>query len=251
MEVLSSRVANFDKANFEPHSHRYYEFIYSKSELVHLTLDGKEYDLTPGYITVIPPGCVHSQYSECKFCDINLCAMNADFTTPFVLYDEDGEVLRLLELLRLVAEKRENYFQLICEYYFQTICLIIKRLLEIEHVKGFTNSLRNTLIGSFSDPAFDLEKAIKDIGYNPNYFRRAFKKDFGHTPLEYLTHLRITTAKQLLVLDSFTSVAEIARQCGFSDSLYFSTCFKKHVGRSPLQYRKYIIGHKGKPRQKS
>ncbi len=249
MDVLHSGSNNIEKANFPEHTHRYCEIIYSRSELVHFTVDGKSYDLTPGYVTVVPPGCVHSQYSDCPFIDLNLNAMNADFNVPVIVFDEDGEVLRLMEVIRGIAEKREHNFQLTIEYLYQAIILIIKRLEDRGHIKNFTSSFRNLLIGNISNEAFDVTAEIENTGYNPNYFRRAFCKDFGQTPLEYLTWLRITNAKQLLTLDSFKSVSEIAAQCGFSDSLYFSTCFKKHVGRSPLQYRKFILSHKGNPRK--
>ena len=57
-------------------------------------------------------------------------------------------------------------------------------------------------------------------------------------PLEYLTRLRINQAKTLLVQDNFVSIEDVARNCGFNDSFYFSTCFKKHMGISPLRFRK-------------
>ncbi len=82
-----------------------------------------------------------------------------------------------------------------------------------------------------------------------NYFRRTFRKNFGETPLEYLTQLRIANAKQLLTIDSYKSISDVAAQCGFSDSLYFSTCFKKHVGMSPLKYRNLILSNMEKPRK--
>jgi AraC-like DNA-binding protein len=53
--------------------------------------------------------------------------------------------------------------------------------------------------------------------------------------------LRIERAKILLTQHTFTGITDTAYFCGFNDSYYFSTCFKKHVGVPPLQYRKTKI----------
>ena len=85
---------------------------------------------------------------------------------------------------------------------------------------------------------FDFKKIARDNHFSYDYFRRCFKKEFGKSPLEYLTFLRIAKAEELLVQDDFSGVENVAELCGFNDSFYFSTCFKKHVGISPLSYRK-------------
>ena len=95
-----------------------------------------------------------------------------------------------------------------------------------------------TLYKNLGNSDFNVGDAITECGYNPDYFRRCFKKEFGRSPLEYLTDLRIAKAEELLSQDDFTGVESVSAQCGFSDSFYFSTCFKKHKGVSPLSYRK-------------
>ena len=57
------------------------------------------------------------------------------------------------------------------------------------------------------------------------------------TIMFYVQNLRITQAKKLLREGKF-SITEIAFQVGFNDSNYFSSCFKKATGISPLEYRK-------------
>ena len=52
--------------------------------------------------------------------------------------------------------------------------------------------------------------------------------------------LRINKARMLLAESAFAGVADVALKCGFGDSFYFSTCFKKAVGCSPMQYRQSI-----------
>ena len=66
---------------------------------------------------------------------------------------------------------------------------------------------------------------------------RTFKQKFGMTPIEYKNALRIKKAKKMLC-DFDLSVGEIAERLGFEGMCYFTRAFKKHVGVSPLNYRK-------------
>ena len=77
----------------------------------------------------------------------------------------------------------------------------------------------------------------REFSCSHSLLSHAFKKSVGMSFREYITHLRIEDAKNLL-LHSRLSVTEIAMSVGFSDSNYFSNVFKKSVGVSPLSFRK-------------
>lgn len=55
----------------------------------------------------------------------------------------------------------------------------------------------------------------------------------------FLTGIKISHAMALLV-NTNLPIMEIAGQCGYDNSNYFSDSFKKIVGVSPLKYRKQI-----------
>jgi len=69
-----------------------------------------------------------------------------------------------------------------------------------------------------------------------SYFCRCFKEITGRTPTSYVNEYRLTRARALLTAED-KSVAEIAAECGFSDSNYFSRLFTKFYGISPLKFR--------------
>ena len=75
------------------------------------------------------------------------------------------------------------------------------------------------------------------VGMNPVYFGRVFKREIGLRPMEWLIQRRLQVASQYLS-STPGSVREIAELCGFTDQFYFSRAFRRHFGRSPLQYRK-------------
>lgn len=64
-----------------------------------------------------------------------------------------------------------------------------------------------------------------------------FKRQTGHSPIDYLIQTRIAKARNLL-LRSDATLSEIAAEVGYSDVYYFSRIFKKHVGISPIQYQR-------------
>lgn len=66
------------------------------------------------------------------------------------------------------------------------------------------------------------------------FFER-FRRTVGMAPMEYLLHWRMVLAKRLLE-DGKLSVAEIARQVGYSSASTFSVAFSRHVGATPTIY---------------
>lgn len=79
------------------------------------------------------------------------------------------------------------------------------------------------------------EMAVRS-GMSVNHFIRTFKARTGRTPAQYLLHLRMTRAKQLLF--SSDKIKTIARSVGYKDEHYFSRAFKKSEGIAPGQYMK-------------
>ena len=89
---------------------------------------------------------------------------------------------------------------------------------------------------SFTEPDLSLTEVAEELGYNAKYLSHIFKERMGMSFSEYLRTVRIRHATMLFDhgLDSVKNVAFLS---GFSDSLYFSTVFKKTVGISPKEYK--------------
>ena len=82
-----------------------------------------------------------------------------------------------------------------------------------------------------------LESISRRFACSRSYLSHNLTKRLGVSFREYLTELRLQDAKSLLE-NSNLNVTEIALSVGFSDSNYFTNVFKKHLGISPLAYRK-------------
>lgn len=82
-----------------------------------------------------------------------------------------------------------------------------------------------------------LQKMAEISGYSQYHFARIFKQLTSQTPVQYLTRLRISQAKRLLVETTLTT-EEILSACGFNNYSYFFRVFKEACGITPHQYRK-------------
>jgi AraC family transcriptional regulator, arabinose operon regulatory protein len=78
-------------------------------------------------------------------------------------------------------------------------------------------------------------------GLSVSHYSALFRRATGYGALEYQTRLRMGTARELLDTTD-RSIASIAAQVGYTDSLYFSRQFRRIHGTSPTEYRSHDKG---------
>ncbi|MDR1972710.1 MAG: AraC family transcriptional regulator [Treponema sp.] len=81
-----------------------------------------------------------------------------------------------------------------------------------------------------------MEKIAKIFFYNPDYLSTAFRKYTGYPLMKYITMVRISNAKKML-LNTSEGIKEIAYKVGFDDEKVFMKRFKQLEGISPTTYR--------------
>lgn len=90
------------------------------------------------------------------------------------------------------------------------------------------------------DKQLSIAELAAGVFLSEGRLRTLFRKKYGMPPQNYITILRINTARQLLEQADMT-VAEIARSVGIADPLYFSRVFRDKTGVSPSRYRKLCL----------
>ena len=80
-------------------------------------------------------------------------------------------------------------------------------------------------------------EVAKHASFSEFHFIRCFTSCFGVSPYQYLTHIRVEKAKELILNHNYP-LAEVAAICGFGDECIFSKVFKKQFGMPPGVYRK-------------
>ena len=115
-------------------------------------------------------------------------------------------------------------------------------LVKNHSMKGYSPLIRQVLTHIDNDLSVDLSlKTLASlVSTNPSYLSTCFKKETGHTLTEYVTEKRIQHAIFLLNATNM-QVQTIASYCGIPDVCYFSKIFKRLTGKTPTEYREYIL----------
>jgi AraC family transcriptional regulator len=82
----------------------------------------------------------------------------------------------------------------------------------------------------------NLTELAREGGVSVHHFGRLFSQRIGHTPVAFLTRLRMDLARRLLRTTD-QSIAEIASACGYGRPAAFAAAFARHHHMSPTAYR--------------
>lgn len=85
---------------------------------------------------------------------------------------------------------------------------------------------------------FDIPLLCREVGVSRSLFFNKFKSLTGMTPNAFILNYRLKHAAALLKAQPHLTVADVADQSGFATAIYFSRCFRKQFGVSPVNYRK-------------
>ena len=91
------------------------------------------------------------------------------------------------------------------------------------------------LVRELSPATVTIHDLARDLKLSPGHLGRVYSRTTGHTLEEYLIRQRLEMSKRLL-LDPRLQVAEVADRCGFCNSAYFASVFKKHMHCTPRAY---------------
>ncbi len=83
---------------------------------------------------------------------------------------------------------------------------------------------------------FMVEDLARHLNMSRTSYYNRMKRLTGLSPVDFIKQMRIKKALKLMG-DSQLSITDIAYLVGFSDSKYFSKCFKAEMGVTPSQYR--------------
>jgi len=81
-----------------------------------------------------------------------------------------------------------------------------------------------------------LQQAAREACLSEFYFHRLFRANFGETPHDFLTRLRMDRARQMLA--SERNVTDVCFEVGYESLGSFSSKFRAQFGRSPAAFQR-------------
>ncbi|MDF0491415.1 helix-turn-helix domain-containing protein [Sphingomonas sp. H39-1-10] len=100
------------------------------------------------------------------------------------------------------------------------------RRVVLEHIRGH-----------IGDPALRTSTIAQTLRVSPRSVQSVFER-LATTTSGFILQKRLERAARLLVdQPAGRSITDLAFDCGFSDSAYFSRCFRRRYGVSPREYR--------------
>ena len=245
--------------------------LYVQSGSGRLSIDGSDYDLSPGTLLMWQAGSEYG-FSEILLSPIKVMMFNFDFAgelgrtikripsrrndfderkienTPS--FTENADANRVFALSE--AFWAENIMREITgEYTSQKVysgsvtrgmlTMLIAKLSRGMRVgeagKAPIHDEIIAYINSHMTERLTYESLAKTFSYHPNHLSRIITQSTGMPLHRYLLRLRIEKACALLSDDGL-SVSETAAICGFSDAASFAKRFRKETGLSPSELRR-------------
>lgn len=255
--------------NTHEHSHDFCELVFVSSGEAFHSIGGNRYKIQTGDLFLIPPGVTHNyQESAIQIYNIlfsedflkNLPSDLSAFANYQLLFHASPEIplpQRILslasahfsEMTRLlndiIDEEQNRTPGSMCSAFCGSLRLLLlicrharfAENAEKPYVSHRISSLMAELETRYAEK-WDLKKMAEYSGMSLSGFRQHFKTISGKSPVDYLIALRVRKASELLALKG-KSIAEIASECGFRDSNYFSRIFRKISGMNPRACREH------------
>ncbi|MDP4264146.1 MAG: AraC family transcriptional regulator [Bacteroidota bacterium] len=120
-------------------------------------------------------------------------------------------------------------------FYHQQVLRIKKRVFPHDDLCDRIARAKQFMDNFYSGP-IDLDSMAEEACFSKFHFIRLFKKNYGRTPYQYLTEVRMAAAKELL--QSGMPVSEVCASVGFDSVSSFTGLFKKITGTTPFVFQK-------------
>jgi AraC-like DNA-binding protein len=237
------------------HHHHIHQILYAIEGRGKIQLDGQSYDVVQDNVAIIVPNSQHSIISDSRLTMLVL-AFDETLLDSFIQRDLTRRFYEASTFIRLTPIASSELRQFLRKMLFEQSrenplreSAIKIQLLEILHVLARSlqlpqledmNSLRAERIKNYIETLYYEPLSSKDVasrlGISTRYMNTIFKEQYNQTPMQYLTEVRIETAKKLLT-QSDKDIVTVSFEVGYETLSSFYRTFKNIVNLSPNKYR--------------
>ena len=161
---------------------------------------------------------------------------------PTILESEKSkEIIKWIEPLILINQKKVTGYQLrtkimlleMMEFLLKENCFLMSNYVDNS---GVQRDMIAFVQKHYSEKV-SLAMLAKEFHLSEKYVSWYFKEHFSISFMQYVLHLRMSKAKDIL-LTTDLSITEVALSCGYQSVNLFIRNFKDMYGVTPLQYKK-------------
>lgn len=247
----------------ELHCHNYFQMVGIFSGKGTLVVNDNTFEIDKEHMYLFSPQQMHAIYcSNNNLTPLKLLDIKFNIADPGLFrdlidlgfklkIDDFGWFTRLFDkIISESAQQKPYYYSVISGYLNEMLVRIVREgkgiptanndedLPHINTYKGIdVKSLMQYIDFNYSH-IISLEDLSTLAGVNKTTLISIFKEVYGTTPIRYINRVRLRKAKELLV-NTDTSVSEIADLVGFQSIHYFSRFFKAKEKCTPMEYRMY------------
>lgn len=237
------------------------ELLYIASGEGRYIVGNREYAVKKGDLVICNADTLHGeapfQKHEMQTYCCALSGINFDnLPQGYIIRQEQRPIMTLSEYTQLVEQMMISLYKfyqdndkIFCQQMAITLLMLIVKLL-VEHGQDskFVIEQKNEYLirklTSYLDENYtediSLEKLSRVMHISVSHISHLFKRETGLSPMQFVIHRRIGEAQSLLA-ETNIPIKEIEERLGFGSSCHLTAMFKKYVGLSPREYRKYFL----------
>ena len=220
------------------HKHKQYEIVIYTKGKGNYHAGEKEFEVSRGKITIVPPDVLHSMQICSGIERISIIGeFNQIFNFTSAVIVSDNAKRDGLLLAKMIYENRFENPEYVSALVSAFVHFLLQSIKMDDEIGLAVKEIVNKITTEFYDSNLNINDLLNNSGYAEDYIRAQFKKYTGKTPVEFLTKIRINHAAYLIErYRKLLSLSEIAEKCGYTDYVYFSRRFKQIMGVSPRAY---------------
>ena len=238
-----------DFGNYEVpfHIHENAHFLFIIKGEYEADLQDKKRIYSSSTILYYPAGTAHRDHfynaGERRFMTVSLTGeANNELLKEIKLTDyskdfNDLEVALAGKRIRKELQAPDNLTPFVLEGIASELLVYAARSLDKSNKPPTWLKEARELLNDRCNEDIKIADIAEEVGVHQLHLARTFRRFFGCSPGEYLRRCRIELASNLL-LNSKTSLSEIALISGFPDQSSFTRTFKQHTGVTPAEFRR-------------
>jgi YesN/AraC family two-component response regulator len=233
-----------------------YHYIQSCKGTGKLIIGGKKYLIKENTAFIFDPYIMHEYYAIeypwttkwLTFSGFAASEFSKLIYNEFKVFDLNNKNIleKHLDEIQEILKHHSKTNNSVCSGKLYKFLLDLKDLISCENeYLGVPNENKLKPVLDYLESNFSKDLTLDEmanlIEITPQHLCRLFKKTFSMRPFEYLTHVRIRRAKEILTLKTRNyTVKEITNMIGYNDTSYFCAQFKEVEGCTPLEFKNMI-----------